>query len=262
MVASLKNEVSSPQDEGAVLLAEKLRRQEPFFFIRYGDGALECMAGHSAQTRDFEKYSPELSRGLKAAWDAVIGYPGLILGDWQTASFDAKSEYSRYREQYETLIGHARPIRIHFESLLLMRQSQALLDFYRAVKADSRRKLFMGPEGNAGAAKMLDADFLEVPMRDLLGHVDPVTDELLSRDFDVLLYGAGMAGNIPAVRCWQQHPSRTFINLGSAMDVLFRGRSRTQQLQVGHARHFFREFLPCFGACCTRRPVPVRRGKR
>lgn len=229
-------------DQSAALLAGKIRRQEPFFFLRYGDGALECMSGAEGHTCDGEQYCPLLGLELLNTWRAVYRDRNTFVGDWLSASFDTKTIRARYEEQYRELIGDASPNWLHFEALLLMRQSPALLDFYRAVKLDPRRKLFMGPAGNAGAAKMLGAEFLETPMSNLFTYTAELAKEL-DREFDVLLFGAGMAGNIPAVRCWERYPERTYISIGSAMDPLFRGRTRMQQLLPNRARMFFRELL-------------------
>jgi hypothetical protein len=101
----------------------------------------------------------------------------------------------------------------------------------------------MGPGWNREAADMLDADFLETPTRDLFRQVNFLTGQLTSRDFDILLYGAGMAGTIPAVASWWRFPDRTYINLGSAMDPLFYKRTRRQQLSHERARYLFRDLL-------------------
>lgn len=171
-------------------------------------------------------------------------YPKVYVGDWLSASFDAGSEHARYAQQYAELIGSGTPEFIHFEALLLMRDSRALLDFYKAVKVDTRRKLYMGPLDNESAAKMLGAEFIPTPMRDLFRFSEVYSRALLDREFDILLYGAGMAGNLPVVKCWQQYPGRTYINLGSALDVLFQGhKTRRQQLTPVAARRLFQELL-------------------
>ena len=77
-----------------------------------------------------------------------------------------------------------------------MRKSEALVDFYRTVKKDSRSKLFMGPDFNAGAGRMLGAAHLATPMIDLFNQVDRLLAELLRFPFQILLFGAGMAGQI------------------------------------------------------------------
>jgi hypothetical protein len=226
-------------DQSAAFLASKIRQKEPFFFLRYGDGALECIRGDPGMTCDGEDYSRELGAELLAAWRITCGAPTVYIGDWLSASFDRKTAATRYTVEYAELIGDTKPNWLHFEALLLMRESNTLLNFYRAVRDDSRKKLFMGHPLNAGAAELLGAEFLEAPAAHLFERRAELFDELLRRDFDILLYGAGMAGNIPAIRCWERYPDRTYIALGSALDPLFRGRTRSQQLLPGRAETMF-----------------------
>jgi hypothetical protein len=121
-----------------------------------------------------------------------------------------------------------------------MRESEALVDFYRAVREDKRRKLYIGPMGNLSVASdALGCRFMQVPMQNLARYTEPLTEDLLASDFDVLLFGAGMAGNIPVVKCWEKYPERTYISLGSALDPLGRGPSRKQQISPERARAMF-----------------------
>lgn len=244
----IKNGIAGPvpsADESAAILAGLIRDRKPFFFVRFGDGAIECLAGKQGMTRDGERYSPQLAGGLRLAWQSLMRGKNVYVGDWLSASFDASSEHARYADQYAALIGDGQPVYLHFEALLLMRESPVLREFYRAVKQDPRKKLYMGPAENAGAAKLLGAEHLITPMTDLYSHCEKwLTDALLTRDFDVLLYGAGMAGNIPVVHCWEKHPERTFINLGSGLDPLFMNRkTRRQQIHPASARRFLAELL-------------------
>lgn len=232
-------------DETAILLTRRLRQHAPFFYVRYGDGALECIHKGAGVTCDGERYSPELGHALLDAWVTILGLPEVYIGDWATASFEA-GDRTRYTAEYEALIamgGGERCQRVHFEALLLMRESEALADFYRAVARDSRQKLYMGPAECRGAAKMLGADHLVTPMADLYADTPRLTNELMGRQFDVLLYGAGMAGSIPAAQCAAVHPERTYINLGSAMDPLFRRQTRRQQLTPARARRLLQDLL-------------------
>jgi len=226
-------------------------------------------------TCDREHYSADLGSDLRAAWQSLMrgplccseanvswcrapkdpcafgkgrvsqcGYfPKVYVGDWLSASFTPGADHARYAKQYAELIGDAKPEFLHFEALLLMRESQALIDFYKAVKADPRRKIYMGPLANKEAALMLGAKFLPTPMDSLFSYRDAYSKVLLHSDFDVLLYGSGMAGNIPVVACWEAYPEKTYINLGSALDPLGRGKSRQQQIAVDRAKKLFQELL-------------------
>ena len=238
-------------DQSAAILAQRIRERLPFFFLRYGDGAMECIRGDRGRTCDGEVYSPELGLALLRAWDAVARGENVYIGDWLSATFEGVNHLgayigrkdTRYESFYRALVGAAKPTWLHFEALLLMRESAALVDFYRAVKEDPRRKLYMGPQEHECAAAMLGAEFMPVPMGGLFGLTDQLYDQLRLTHFDVLLYGAGMAGNIPVARHWARYPELTYVHLGSAMDPLFGRRSRQQQIQSERARRLFKELL-------------------
>jgi SAM-dependent methyltransferase len=240
-------------DESAAFLTGKLKRQEPFLFIRYGDGALECINGlGTGKTCDGEKYSPELALGMVRAWYGATApqSPNVFVGDWLSASFGSNRS-TEYRKEYDKLIADLRLNFLHFEALLLTRESPELLEFYRAVKADPRRKVYLGPKEHESAARMLGCEHAITPMTDLLSRVDSIYEKLANDPFgfDVLLWAAGMAGTIPVVKLWEKFPGRTYINLGSAMDPLTRsirdprGYTRSGQLTPVRAKEFFRELL-------------------
>lgn len=235
------------EDESVLVLIDKLQNEEPFTFLRYGDGALECIYGLGAgRTCDQEFYSPELGCDLKEVWDKIINHKNTYIGDWQSASFNA-ARSGEYPLQYADLIGDAKPHWLHFESLLLMRESEVLVDFYKTIAADKRKKVFMGPACMIGAAKMLRCEHhIVTPMQNLHASVDILEGNLktaMRSGFEVVLYGAGMAGTIPIVRTWEEFPNGTYINLGSAMDPLFRGQTRTVQLKQSTAKRLFRDLL-------------------
>ena len=235
-------------DASAAILAQRIRTQLPTLFIRFGDGAVECILGNhdpkTPHTCDGEMYTPELGDAIDDTITALHcshHKETVMMGDWRTA--ESPGSKPRHIKDWETLIVPERWALLHFETLLLMRISTTLLDFYQTVRFDRRRKLFIGPASNHGAARMLAADHLIVPDRDLFANVGWIKSKLDEIDPQVVLYGAGMAGNIPVVQHWAEHPDRTYIALGSALDPLFRGRSRSNQIRKDQAEKLFKEIL-------------------
>lgn len=232
-------------DVSAAILAARIRNQEPTAFFRFGDGAVECINGTwkpaTPHTCDGERYSKELAVELDNTIFRLGGHGQVFIGDWRTAT--SPGSRPNHVEAWLRMFPPEYWQFLHFEALLLMRRSEALVDFYRAVRADKRRKLFIGPAANAGGAYMMKADHLIVPDRELFSVLPGVQARIDALDPQVVLFGAGMAGNIPVVRHWAEHPDRTYIALGSALDPLFRGRSRSNQLRPEQARELFRELL-------------------
>lgn len=247
-------------DESADILTESLQRKSPFIYVRFGDGALECIFGKVGRTCDGEVYTDNLGAELKRVWSLLFTKPHVYVGDWFSASFDPQSMDGLYKQEYLNLIGSAlnqvehrldgslrptySPNWIHFESLLFMRDSTSLIEFYYTVRNDSRKKLLMGPKAWAGAATILKCEFLEIPLSpNLFRSVNDIKLALNGLDFDVLLYGAGMAGNIPVIDLWNSHPERTYINLGSALDPIYRGQTRKQQIPHKRAVEMFESIV-------------------
>jgi hypothetical protein len=249
--ATVQTHARSYEDRSADCLRNLIVTKNPFIFVRFGDGALECISGKPGHTCDGEVYSSDLGNELVRVWKLLFTRPRVFLGDWFSASFSPESPHGLYRSEYQALIelgrmnGDQYPNWIHFEALLLMRESESLVEFYRAVRKDPRRKLLMGPEAWRPASHVLQCDFLGIPVTPNLfkNYLAEIKSELNNREFDALLYGAGMAGNIPVIDHWSEHPEKTYVNLGSALDPVYRGRSRRQQLSTDRAQKLFESIV-------------------
>lgn len=234
------------QEESAAILTHNLRNHRPFTFLRYGDGMIECIYGTSdaRSTTDGELYTKELGKDLLSAWQlALTNTTGLYVGDWLSASFSARDKFRRYEHEYKQLLHDRNISRLHYESLLFMnnRSSHArLTEFWAAVRDDDRRKVIMGPAELAQIAHLLGCKHIITPIvSDLHKSIDVYRRMLLDEEFDVLLWGAGMASNIAVIECRAQYPDRTYINIGSALDPICRGRTRTQQMSRQVASDIF-----------------------
>jgi len=232
-------------DESAMVLANFLVQQRPYFYVRYGDGAIECVWDREKKrgTCDGEIYTHDLAAALLRAWVALEKSPYTVFaGDWQSASFGGKTGTNRESERWAKLTENSPFTWVHFEALLLMRKSQALVDFYRAVQSDPRPKVYLGP--HEGAARWLGARHVRTPMiADLHRHSARIVEQLEAQPFEVCLFGAGMAGQVAAIESWGNGPERTYISLGSAMDPLFGRKTRTQQLSRAALEIMFQGML-------------------
>lgn len=222
-------------DESARLLAERLRAKIPTTFVRVGDGALEAIAGRPGQTCDGERYTGELAEQLLLAIKALQASPDVLWGDWATAT---NGSAPNHVSTWQSIIAPPPDKLLHFEALLLNRRSDALLDFYRAVRDDPRRKLIIGAEWNEAAGPLLHANYIAVPARNLLSFRALLNSRMRSSAYEMLLFGAGLAGLVIATDQWILHPERTYIHLGSAFDPLYKGRTRGGQLSTYQAREW------------------------
>lgn len=220
-----------------------IREQKPFVYIRYGDGAFECIKNTRGQTADGEHYSLPLAIALQSAWYKLcVPSPNpVFIGDWLSATFQEGDRV--YEKEWIALRDMA--IRcgaklLHWESLLFHRLNPVdLMRFYSAIQEDTRDKLLIAPVEMAPAAKQLGMMHLVTPMDGLFPKIDEIEKQLDELDFKVCLFGAGMAVNVPILKHWSRHRDRTFVAIGSALDPIFRRKSRTQQIPKELAREMW-----------------------
>lgn len=227
-------------DESCAFLTNKLIRREPFIYVRFGDADIDWMCGGNTPTCDGELHRPGIMNELLNAWDTLLQLPHFYLGD--AASFSTPT-YSLIMDGYRELRrGHV--IRdLHTEALLLHRKSQPLLEFYRTLAADTRIKVLVGPHRITNATSMLGAYFYGVHATQASESAKLTADVLSGVSWEILLTACGRASKLIAARLGERFPDRTIIELGSAMDPLFVGCTRSEQLPMDEAREFVGELL-------------------
>lgn len=256
-------------EESTSFLTKKLQNQEPFVFVKFGDGDLYWMAQNPVAIAGGETYRPGIDEELRKAADTLRRLPYVYFGDQLTCGsgpyleseqtvFIKQSlekngipfqleEFSGEHVSMQTIVPDERWL--HFECLLLHRQSAELLEFYRSIKQNQRTKAFIGGWKLYGASVMLGVNNnLYSVVDDRNAHAEKHRIAHLSRFYtevywDILLLSAGRASKLIAAALAPQFPDRTIIELGSALDPLFIGRTRGEQLDPEVAREFFKELL-------------------
>lgn len=238
-------------DQSAEFLRLMILNRQPFFFARYGDGYLECVHRRrfGGATCDREGYTPELSSALEAAWkdlreEHVMNGRPLVIADWISADFDAQNT-GMYPNDYAAMMKNVRRSAtfVNYEALMLNRMSEAIVGFYAAVKADKRRKVLVGPIEWAEGSLMLDTLHIDIPTAGLWEYLPELTRRLDQVNPELVLFGSGMAGTIPMVNHAVMNGDCAFINIGSSLDPLFRGKTRRAQLDRTQARTLFAALL-------------------
>lgn len=177
----------------------------PFTFVKRGDGEEACMAGEWGSNCDGHPYTKELGKKLRDAF----------------AYLEPISYVVRFEDQE------------HY-NLLLHRDDAPLApvaDFWKTVANSDKPKIFVGPERLAGAANLLHAKHVKVPLLNAFSEYDSVLEVLKEsvQEDAIVVFCAGM----PA-KCWIaelrfENPSLTLIDAGSSFDPLFVGQTRTNQ---------------------------------
>lgn len=222
-------------DMGARTLAWRIREKRPFFFVRIGDGAIECLLGRGRATHtcDKEMYTPALAKRLASAIIALKGAGDTVLwGDWRTAVAGSEPTYV---PQWVALVNPEVRVRVDYESLLLMRDSAALVEFYQAARDDRRKKLYIGRDAIEACHLLKCAKGITTPMG-LVADSGWLLETIECARPEVIYFGAGMAGLVSVVEYWDAHRGVTCVHLGSALDPLYREKpTRARQLSCRQA---------------------------
>lgn len=243
-------------DESVKFLTNKLRNREPFVFTKFGDGDLYWMSGNPVPIAGGETFRPGIDAELRQSARTLAGLPHVYFGDQMTCGSGPYME--REQDLYVRLpydcdnppfptSGHVivvTPARwLHFECLLIHRLSPELLEFYRVLK-ERREGTLLVSGSHLRLAQMLFAErYCTVDHANAHGEWEPILDIMDLFKWHTLLLSAGRASKMIAAALALKFPDRTIIELGSALDPLFVGRTRSEQVRPEDAREYFKELL-------------------
>lgn len=224
--------------ETVALLCELLYTREPFAHVRFGDGDVFFATGTGpVMTADGEEWSPELAGRLLEAWSALGRAKTLLLGDLRSyaVSDGCESQWDRLVASLLKQRPADMPLTwVHMEALRV--GFGHALPFYEAVRSDTRRKVFVGPDRLIPIATLLGCVHIPVP----LGTAHKVAEEQAAAVFgvaaEVALFAAGRGGKIMQSILSHESPGLTQIDIGSGVDLLIKdGVRRGTDLGVDRA---------------------------
>lgn len=243
-------------DESRVFLSMLLRQQIPFVYDKIGDYQLEVMWDlwdTGRQTCDGERSFPTSKDLLWEYWDTLkaVALKRLVLiGHWLHGPTHGPDNEMLHESEYRTMCEHAYFRYLDHTAPLLMTLTPALIQFYGALRNDTRRKVLVSSSLVATEApQMLQADSFIIPgpedNRDPGEFLPQLSGQLNERDDDILILAAGPKSNL-LLGHLLRYPSaadKTFINIGSGLDPLFLGKTRSEQVEPEAAREYFKELL-------------------
>ena len=213
--------LNHPPDHSTERMIEWARSGTPFIYTKMGDGEIACLDGEQGVNCDGQNYSPELKERLSKAYDALSFQQKItgrcIVNPWGS------------------------PCRIlHHEG----NDQLAVRDFWLAVRNMPAWKVYVGPAFMHGVVDFLQCSaHVAVPATrafDLDEHIRRAIIDYWKPGCCVI-FTAGLAS-----KCWigdiaSSHS--TCLDAGSALDPLFRGKTRTHQLDPHYVRELYRNFL-------------------
>lgn len=231
--------------KSAEILAWLVETQQPFVFVRIGDGDLCCAFevpgyGTGLANTNGEISNPDIARRQREAFKTIAGMPTAVYYGGFTYPYAAAGLEERWQD-VKRLFAGCRPL--HVDALHLHRLDESLLRFYRAAAADTRHKMYVAPLNLAAGAGMLRATHLPVLEYGASGHIDATVEQALEQEPEVVFVSAGYSTKPIIAALAAARPAGTYIDLGSALHPLFVGQTRRGQAPTDEARAFFEELL-------------------
>jgi hypothetical protein len=208
------------------IFKNKLLKEEHFVFTKFGDGEIICMLGlyKDGDTNcDYQTYSKHLAEKL---WDAAKYYSKnekIYIGEWNDLFGQSfKDEISRkgLRFQYAP-----------YDSVLHIEKDNIseVVEFYKTLKS-KEKKIYVCPEILQSAKSFLNCEVVHVKENDAFSEYENIKNKLLSTDSTIFLYSCGMMSKVLIHDVLKNNPNTTHIDIGSGLDNLFYGITRSYQI--------------------------------
>ncbi len=210
-------------------LTDCVRKNLPVSFVKLGDGEQACMAGERGANCDGQIYSSELKWKLRAAFAHLEKMAADRRGGRTKVNLVPFAD-----QPYFNCILHRNDT--HFD---------AVQEFWRAVRESGKQKLFVGPARLAGAAKMLRAEHVEVPLVNAFGEYAAIRKRLMEcvKPGMILVLSAGPTAKCLIAELLTVCPDITAIDSGSAFDNLCGFITRTEMLPADLLQMEYKEWL-------------------
>ena len=223
-----------PVLQTATTIRDRVVKQTPFTYVRFGDGDLILMGGLGEDS--FHRSGEQLQSELKEAF--LIDDPNYLIGCSAGQINEGKMRkglFARfdYNTKLQAVVDQLRPKQNFHNAVALSYQfvfdPQWFIDFLEVLRG--RNTLFIG------GASVVDHDLIQaifgkdgyaLPDRDAYYALDQpakqgtVYDNIKAKvaRYDVVVCAAGMATRVLAKRLWKDGVRTTFIDIGSVVDAL------------------------------------------
>jgi hypothetical protein len=209
------------------LFHEKILKDESFVFTKFGDGEIICMLNlfkHGDTNCDYQSYSNYLSQKL---WESAHHYsnnPKIFIGEWKELFVEQfASELKRRNITFQYC---------PYESVLHIKRDdiQDVVSFYKTLK-NKDKKIYVCPNRLNQAKEFLNCDILNVSESEAFSDYESIKNQLISSNHKIYMYSCGLMSKVLIHDVLKIRPDTTHIDIGSGLDNVFYGITRSYQLE-------------------------------
>jgi len=184
---------------------------------------------------DYQSYSIELGKKLIEAYLFFTLKENVFIGEWN------------FGDIYEDILKNildTNNLKLQYAPYSTMLNVEGgrldeLKSLYETIGNSNKRKVYICPEKLNGANTLLKCDILNVPEHEAFSQYENIVNYLLDSDYEIFLYSAGLLSKVLISDIMQKNPNTTHIDIGSGLDNLFIGETRSSQVEYNELNKFY-----------------------
>lgn len=224
------------------VFVEKIKVNDNFSYIRFGDAELMCMSGtYKGHTKDKHDYSKELSQDLNTAFLSLCNRPDTYMGKWDT---DHNTHILLRIIERESIQKKFVGFHLLDSDKININEHQYL--FYKTIKESKRKKIFVANDGLTRMTSFLNIDeMITIPKINAYNAIEGIKQACLQSYVKdaIYIYCAGMNTKLLINEMTMRHPDSTHIDVGSAFEPFYNNRTRSGHASNEYLQTFFKDLL-------------------
>ena len=209
---------------------EKLEKNIPFSFTKFGDGEIICILKFFKEgdsNCDYQSYSEKLSNKLVESLNFYSNKENVFIGEWNFGDY-YEGKFKDFLKENDIKLNY-----VPYSSLLHIEGANLknLKSFYLQLK-NIKNKIYVCPQKLNIAKRLLNCDLINVKENEAFSDYEQIKDHLLNNNYDVYLYSCGLMSKVLIADILKEKPNTTHIDIGSGIDNLFLGQTRTYQIET------------------------------
>jgi hypothetical protein len=209
-----------------------------FSFTKFGDGEAICMSMNFKEgdsNCDYQSYSIELGKKLIEAYLFFTLKENVFIGEWNFGDI--------YENMLKDIFG-SNNLKLQYVPYSTMLNVEGgrldeLKSLYETIGNSNKRKVYICPKKLNDAKSLLKCDVLNIPEREAFSQYEQIVNYLINSDYEIFLYSAGLLSKVLISDIMQKNPNTTHIDIGSGLDNLFIGETRSSQVEYNELNKFY-----------------------
>jgi hypothetical protein len=221
------------------LFTHYIENHKNFTFTKFGDGEIICMLGRyqNGDTNcDKQSYSKILADKLWESANIFSKNTDVFIGKWEEIFSE---EFEKALDEKGISFNYA-PYGTFLH--IVQNDLDKVMLFYKALKS-AEKKVYVCPGKLNQVKSFLNCKIITVQENEAFSDYEMIKELLLKDDFNIFLYSAGLMSKVLISDILKIRPDTTHIDIGSGLDNLFFGITRSHQVSTEQLKDLYSKII-------------------